>query len=500
MSSAASPGGSASRTPVDELGADERARYEALLEDLAEVDPKDAKSFDELVRGDDGGPQSGEDLVEAMDSIDELVAVLGTKGFRSAVDEAELLDHPNRYKRAALLPGDVPGFGESERDCGRPIPESLHACHGCGKVYHFKHNCYRYDCPVHGLHGVRRRAAGSSSMPGAVAKQGAIRATLHPRWEQGSDISHITLNLPRNYFFKSDEPFKAVFRLARAFMDTFDGQGMAVLHDWKTPEDVPGRGFWKTVLGVGLEFDEVREQLVFRLHLHLFPAHPHGAAPGGAVTKAVEVLTRRGGEPGVVIDRIGSVREDEALARALPYALSHARVYETDEQRRLAARFLGPDVNDVEVYEHDKERHRANVHEAAETVLGTPSVDLECNEVLDEPDDVEGPAAPASRAGAGDDRWSFSPARSSGAASSGGPPGAPVSYDAGEPDEPERCGGEIGHISTFDAEEIVALEAQDDDLGTAYTSYQKFMEGGGRDPSTDGRPEVPEFADRPPPG
>lgn len=479
MSSAASPAGRP-REPDPPIC--DYCDFEILDEDL----PIDERQ--PCTARDEGYCLSRED----RELLDELVEVLDRP--RLDVDKAELLEDPAQYKKSALPRGKVPGFGEPDEDCGKVIPESMHYCSSCYDPAEIPHNCYRYDCPMHGLHAVRRRAAGCSSMPGASGRLGALRAILDSRSSRDHFVyHHASLNLPTEFYFKSDDLLKRGRNLCREFMDVFDAQGWVIYHPWKTEEGEDGKGFWKTVLGHGLEWDSVREDIEYHPHFHLVIAAPKGGLPGGAVTRDLESRT------GVVFERHTqrgsnvSAFEDKDIARALTYALSHAMVYSKPESRPLAAWFKGPDVGDVDVREPYKSEHRGHVYDVSEKVLGLEAGELECENEF-----------PTSESEDGD--WSPSPARSGGNTADllSRTRGDEFTLDVPESSstqvETERCGGQLRHISQAGEvlPELVKRGADVDDLDRAYRSYVDVMKAKGLEPE-DGRPDVPEHGDRPPP-
>lgn len=462
------------------------------------------------------GPSAGLDI-DQQELLEELQETVDRA--RLDVDEDELLDQPARLKRSTLPEGKLPGFGEPEDDCGELIPEAMHWCDCCYDVKELPHNCYRYDCPMHGLHAVRRRAAGArsndeKSMDGAAAKLGAIRATLDARLDRAQVYHHLSLSPPRDYFWRSDNPLERGFQLCREIMDTFGGQGIVVYHPYRSKED-DDRGFWKDVLGHGYDWPEVRKQLIPYGHFHVVCAAPKGGVPGGDVTRALEASTGWILERHTARDSSVSVFGDEEMARALTYTLSHALVYTaSDDSRRLAARWKGPDVNSIDVYDRYKSEHRQNVFEASRETLGLAPPNMECNRevsrtrvTLPPSSDASSSSSTTSSASRSTDLPKHSNVDATGeviiGSSSMAEPGsgAASTPTTSTTTSTETCGGRLRHISQAGEvlPELVASDVDVGDLDAAYRAYDNVMKAKGLDGTHDARADIPEFEDRPPP-
>lgn len=194
------------RALLEELaGVIDNARLEALADVLEELHRN--PQLDELGRDD------RELLVEFIETVERP---------RLDVDESDRLDDdPARYKRSTLPTGKLPTFGEAGEDCGELIPEAMYYCDCCYDVKEFPHNCYKFDCPMHGLHAVRRHAAGGNSedFPGRVPKLGAVRAVLDRRRTVLQVYNHWSMSPPPDYFWRSDDPLNRFFQLGRELMN-----------------------------------------------------------------------------------------------------------------------------------------------------------------------------------------------------------------------------------------------------------------------------------------
>lgn len=282
---------------------------------------------------------------------------------------------------------DVPGFGEELDDCGDYIPESMRFCVECGKVHDFARNCYRYDCPKHAPYAVRRRAAGSESGPGLAAQLDGLIRWLGAYHDRRFDYSHIVLrphpdDVP---IFESKDPLGAMKEIGREFMDLMGVQGMMAYHPISGENediDEDDRGKWRFRLAPNpMTKENLESETEYKPHLHMIVVHPHK----GLDFRKVEQLEEATGwiATRLVDDENISIDGDSHMARALTYCLSHAGVYEKNGQRRLAAWMKGPDVNDVQVLEHNKRRMSKIVHSAAREVLGISPPDLDCDANVD---------------------------------------------------------------------------------------------------------------------
>lgn len=439
-------------------------------------------------------------------------------------------DHEER--QSMLPPLRLPGFGKPLDDCDEFIPEALHFCTECYKVHEFPRNCMRYQCPSHCMHAVRRRAAGSKYAAGICPKLDALRRYLNAHRDDNQYYHHLTFEPPTDFYWRSNQPLERAKQTIRELMDGLGIQGLVAYHSFKgdhEDDDEDDRGKWKERLGHGRDwYGDVEDELKPKGHFHVV-----GVAPFIDLRNVGDVTS----ETGWVIKRITqensniSIEDDDAMARAVTYCLSHAGVYETESgQKRLAAWVKGPDVNKVQPMDGLAERMKAIVNDVAENTLGTPRPSLECNndvpdvqEASAEPADVgsgfattaaAGPAAPGIHAdGVGGlasapldlpadnrdaDLWSTGPGSTTISAARA-TESAPVAVDPDEQDEPtNECGGFLEHISQageylLDADRRERpTVGHDDELEEAYRNFVFVMTEKGRDP-LDSRPEIPEF-------
>lgn len=308
--------------------------------------------------------------------------------FDAMVDAIERARHPEdeplrgQFKNSILPQGKLPGFGEPLENCGDFIPESMHFCGDCYDVKQFPRNCYRYDCPEHALHAVRRRAAGSSDGAGIGPQLDGIRRFLNANRGPNQHFHHLTFEPPVDFFWEADDPLERFKDVVRELMDILGVQGVACYHPFKGDhegDDSDDRGEWQQRLGNRQDWiGDVRDELKPKGHMHVIcVAHKVDLEDIGDVYD----------ETGWVIKRITksedsniSIEDDEAMARAVTYALSHSMVYETESgQRRLAAWMKGPDVNHVTPTERNKWRMKGIVRSEAETTLDVPAPSFECS-------------------------------------------------------------------------------------------------------------------------
>lgn len=457
------------------------------------------------------------------------------------IDEIRAAEHPradeldtiDAHRTDSALPMlDLPGFGDPGDDCGEYIPEAMRWCDSCGDVKQNKHNCVQYDCKMHAPYAIRRRAGGSSSGAGMGPQLDALRRYLNAYRSDNQFFHHIVISPPEDFYLESDRPRERGREIVRTILDTIGVQGAIGYHPWTGDHEDPDAndlGEWKPRLFHRREWDgDVRDELKHRPHWHVV-----GVAPFVDLSTVGELYDATGW----VIARITkegsnvSIGNDDEMAAALTYVLSHSGIYETGTgQRRLAAEMKGPDVADLWVGEQNAFRIWKKVNAAAEDTLGIPSPSPKC--------DVEIPArlaaAPA-RAGARElepvDRVSEQRREAGGPLASeplGGWSGPSIATSSsGDPSaidvassrgwgkrrrqavrgsvsaEKQPCGGHTRHISTA-GESLLDPEWRDralfaNDLERAYRSYVDVMIAKDLDPLRDGEPRIPEHApDRPP--
>lgn len=481
------------------------------------------------------------------------------------IDAIQAVEHPEddperKYLDSALSVLDLPGFGAPLDDCGDYIPESMHFCEDCWDVKEFARNCYRYDCPDHAPYAIRRRVAGSKDAAGVAPQLDALRRYLYAYRDDNQYFHHLTIEPPEDFWFESDEPLKRAREyLIPEVLDALGIQGIVAYHPLKGDHEDHDRndiGAWKDRLFSGRDWDSVREELKRKPHFHVV-----GVAPHIDLEDVGEIYD----ETGWVIHRIVdeetniSIEDDDAMAAAVLYALSHAGIYDTDSgQRRLAAWMKGPDVNRVTPTETNKRRMKAIVNAAAEDSLGITAVSLTCDNELPptvryDPDDTtDDDLVRASEQRRERDPWAPDPlggltgpdVATSSSSSAGRIPTAstttrtdsafdgrrdhdPSGFGFGSPrslsssgssstttgratsdhrdrddvdgDVLEPCEGVIRHISQA-GEYLLdgdrrAEARYVDDLETAYTSYLTVMRAKGLEAER-GRREIPEFTDR----
>lgn len=460
----------------------------------------------------------------------------------------------------SILPkGKIPTFGEPENDCGQFIPEAMFFCPDCYDTHQFRHNCLRYDCSEHGLHAVRRRAAGSKDAAGVAPQLDALRRYLNAYRNENQRYHHLVFrphhDADHDFLLESDEPLKRAKELIRELLDELGIQGLVVYHPWRgdhEDDDADDMGQWRTRLGHGRDWhDDVRDELAHEPHFHIIGVgHQVDLSDVGDVYDETGWVIRR-----LLSDRGDgnvSIYDDRGMAARVTYALSHAMIYDTENgQRRLAAWMKGPDVHRVTPYDENKGRIQSKVYDAAQDTLGLKPPDMTCdtevpNEVhlQDDVDDglpplerpsassnpgdmtpgpiggVTGPDVATSSSGAGwsssgthvdavgamasapeelgDDRDEFDRSWTSSSSSTSSSSGAAVQDDVD--DARQKCGGELQHISRAGEFLLDADRREpapfDEDLETAYRSYVDVMRSKGLEIG-EGRPKVPEHHDDP---
>lgn len=307
--------------------------------------------------------------------------------FEPMIEEIERREHPAAgslryidYEKELML--DLPGFGERDPDCGDPIPEARTFCPRCADVTHNPHNCVRYDCPDHAPYAVRRRVAGSADGVGMAPKLYALANYLYGYRERNQRFQHFVVDIPDDYYVESQYQLEALKSIVKTIMGHLGVQGVLVFHPYRHEGEDPGEenlGKWAPLLFQGHEWKDVKGELEFDPHFHIVGVSPEKCPDLSDVGEFHEAT-------GWVIHRITGKDEDDnisiynerVLTRVLTYCLSHAGVYETEKQRRIAAWYAGPDVNRVHVGEDDARYMAAITNEEAEDTLGIPSPSVEC--------------------------------------------------------------------------------------------------------------------------
>lgn len=463
-------------------------------------------------------------------------------------------DHLTLMRKYRIEDLDLPSFGEPDPDCGDYVPGSLYFCPRCAATHEKRHICYRYDCPQHWPYAVRRRAAGSKSGSGVAPQLDALRRYLNSYRNENQYYHHVVISPPDDdLLFQVDDPMKRLVDVAREVMDHLGIQGLVAYHPRRGENEAPGeddRGKWKDRIGEHTTKEALEEETRFSPHLHIVGVAPYVDI---GVTEEVERRT------GWLIHRIAnektgiSIEDDEAMARAVTYSLSHAGIYDTENgERYLAAWMKGPDVDRVTPTAKNAERMKAIVNSVGEDTLGIAAPVLDCDreappELDLGPEDVLD-VEPFERASAQRDPWSPEPfsgfsgprvaTRSSGAPDPGAPPvdRGNAAYDpdrddtwrmgrststtssrsrasttssssssgAGSSDvddELQECGAHLRHISVageylLDGEWRRAVGDRADELEEAYRGYVRYMENKNLDPLDD-RPTIPD--EDPPP-
>lgn len=450
--------------------------------------------------------------------------------------------HISAMRKHQLPQLDLPGFGDvNSDDCGEFCLPATRFCTRCGKTHEFKHNCLTYDCPLHAPYAVRRRAAsGGPDGTGIAPKLKSLLLRLYKaRGEQNHYFHHIFISPPEDFFFESEQPLERGKQVIREIMDELGLQGLVGYHPVRGEDEdreADDRGLWQEILFHRMDWDDVKDRLKYSPHFHIIAVAPHVDV---SVTEEVEART------GWVIHRRAddetnvSIPDDDAMTRAVTYLLSHCGVYETDDQRRLAAWMKGPDIPTTQVFEQVAETIRASVYQSAEKVLGLQQPSLECSHdqtvrvEQSDPDEVAESGAvtvtsnpgPGGAVGTnyaavslpneeGPDDWgdpsgfenwgssssgsTASSSRTSSASSSARKISSAEEIDASGPE----CGGRLRHISKAG---IYILDDEwrrkatfDRELDRLYRDYVSYMQSRGLDPQ-EGKPELPEETDGPPP-
>lgn len=291
-----------------------------------------------------------------------------------------LPDEKAREHADRLPPLDLPGFGEPRDDCGVPNPATSYVCHKHGHAHQFNRNCLQYECPMHGKHSIRRRAGGSPDGSGMAPKLEALRKWLDYHRDEHQRFHHLVFSPPDEINVYADDVLKRMFDACRDIMDELGIQGAVVYHSWRHEKEDwenDSMGDWPDVLNAE-DWDGAKEQLSFEPHFHVVGiAHE---ALDYSMTEQIEE------ETDWVLHRIENEKDNSVsiggtfeMCKVLLYCLSHAGIYKTEQQKRLAAVLKGPDVNDVQVYTDTALEVEELVQDAAVSTLGIDKTETRCH-------------------------------------------------------------------------------------------------------------------------
>lgn len=270
-----------------------------------DVDEWDADATDEQTR----------EVVEAIRSP------------RQAGEEDLVGDDSYRW----LPPLVLPGFGDEYPDCGDDLPLF---CEDCGHVATVGRTCARSSCPRCGAAWCRDRGEV------IVGKLASLRAML----DDGSGshrFHHLALSPPDDWRLEADDVLDRTFQVIYDVLDALGIDGAYVFyHPWRGA-DGDDRGAWKDRQFAGREWEgDVRDELELGPHFHVICVADE--VRGGQLTADVHEAT------GWVTKRITpdgsnvSLYDDDAMARAVLYCLSHTGLRQTDAG--LTAQFRGHGV------------------------------------------------------------------------------------------------------------------------------------------------------------
>lgn len=309
------------------------------------------------------GQQSASDVIAALERI-------------QTVPEDRATYHRDRPPVLRL-----PGFGQPIDDCGVPNPATSFVCAEHGHAHAFGRNCMRYDCPDHWRHAVRRRAAGSADGAGVAAQLESMRKFLDYHRDEHQRFHHLVFSPPEDLAVHASNPLARLVETCRDVMDALGVQGLVAYHAWKGKDEdheSNDMGTWKDLLSSDSPWDVINDDLEYDPHFHVV-----GVAHEALDYSIVEEIEA---ETGWVLHRIENEADNSVsignsfeMCKVVCYALSHAGVYSTDQQRRLAAWMKGPDVPHVQVYADTAIEVEQLVGEAAVDTLGIKPTDLTCD-------------------------------------------------------------------------------------------------------------------------
>lgn len=243
-----------------------------------------------------------------------------------------------------MKPHSLPSFGETDEDCGEPIP---FFCTGCGDTFHKKHRCKKSRCPEGAPLWAVDRAENHMARLQTVCK------VLGKEMGESVKKHHLVFTPPsandktdHDWFLEADDSIKRTRRVVAEILKLLNAEGVIYYHGW-SGEQGDDRGEWKKRLFSGRDFEaDIRSELKPRPHFHCIVASPF--VVGGEVTKRVTEQT------GWVIERIAddesgkSLADLTAAAAASTYCISHTSIrldYGTDGSNRAIMEGFGEKWN-----------------------------------------------------------------------------------------------------------------------------------------------------------
>jgi hypothetical protein len=268
-----------------------------------------------------------------------------------------------------MNPHALPSFGETDDDCGEPMP---FFCCGCGDHFTKAHRCKRSRCPEDSPLWAVDRAEND------VARLQTVCRVMSSEMGESVKKHHLTFMPPSDWFLQADDPVRKTREVVAEILKILNAEGVVYYHGWSGIES-DDRGDWKNWVMNGREWDDVRSELKPRPHFHALAASPF--VIGGEVTKRVEE------ETGWVIERIAddetgrSLKDLTAAAFASTYSLSHLSIHlgycSNGDNRAIKAGF-GKFWNSVNVRSPTRREAERAVRTAAPRTLGVSPSDLRC--------------------------------------------------------------------------------------------------------------------------
>lgn len=317
------------------------------LEDVEAADPQTVRAVLEAIRSPEKVPQPEDGVAVRADGSTGELPMMEIPGFGEAYDE------------------DAEGGA-----CGDQLPVS---CSGCGATTTIGRTCRRSTCPRCGAAWVRDRATD------LCAELGAVRAVRDHNREAHQRYHHWVAVAPEDWRLEDDDVLDRTRKVVRDIVYAFDHDAIVLYHPWSgsgyDEEEGDDRGAWGDRLFNERDWaGDVREELEFRPHFHVISVG--NTVPGGDLTRELY------NETGWIFSRITksedskvSLYDDEDLAAAVTYCLSHAAIDVNggdDGSAQRTYRRFGTVINDPDVSpdEDAKLLHDENVREAATRTLG----------------------------------------------------------------------------------------------------------------------------------
>ncbi|MWG32982.1 hypothetical protein [Halomarina oriensis] len=312
-------------------------------------------------------PEDVDDVdVDAMDDDDRELS-------EEIIEAIERPKQAPSFSKGYLPVCDLPGFGDAYPDCG---DDMVHFCEDCGHTSAFGRTCRRSECPRCAPAWARNTA---KTITGKLI---ALRSMLDARRETHQRFHHLMFSPSADWTLENSDPLKRTVKVIKQILSAYGVEGVWFYHPYRgddSERELDDRGFWKQILGKGLDWDDVKDRLEYAPHFHVIVVGHH--IEGSDVTKRVYE------ETDWILHRIHrdnssiSIPDDYALARAVSYCLSHTGVrmgYHDNGRNSNEYQYIGDTLREAQILDKYDPYVTKLVRRASVDTLGLSYNDFDC--------------------------------------------------------------------------------------------------------------------------